>query len=149
MRIELDINETLIGKFTTGKRAYVVVGTDTAWGSVSKVALGASDISHSFPVTVVFADTKNILKPGMYVTVNVIVEEHENVLNVPIETVQFDETEASVYVVKDTKAVKTAVRTGIRNGTVFEILEGLSAGDNVVSRGISLVTDGATVKVVP
>jgi membrane fusion protein (multidrug efflux system) len=149
LRMELDINESLIGKFKTGMRAYVVVGADSVWGEISKVALGASDITHSFPVTTIFKDKGSILRAGMYVTVNVIVEEHKDVLHVPIETVQFDEEKPYVYVVRGKKAVKTAVSTGIRNGSVFEILNGITADDKVVSNGISLLTDGASVKVVP
>ncbi len=148
VRIELSINETVIQRYEEGQKAFVVLDADTLWGTVEKVALGADAMVHAFPVTTVFNNPDDRFKAGMFVMVNVIVEEHADALYVPIETVQFEQEETFVYVIQEDKAAKTLVETGIRNGASFEILRGLTAEDMVVVNGISLLSDGVKVKVV-
>jgi membrane fusion protein, multidrug efflux system len=44
------------------------------------------------------------------------------------------------------KAKRTPVKTGARDGNLVEILDGLKAGDQIVSEGVIKLSDGAQVR---
>jgi len=52
------------------------------------------------------------------------------------------------YVVEGTVAKRVEVQTGQESAKQIEITKGLAEGQNVVVKGVSLLTDGAKVNVV-
>ncbi|MEO9474474.1 MAG: efflux RND transporter periplasmic adaptor subunit [Cyclobacteriaceae bacterium] len=97
-------------------------------------------------------------RPGMTASVDIITERKKDVLSVPLaavttrkvkeeqgdenkykqeedeqeESISDQEIEEVVFVVKDMKAIKTKVETGISDFDNIEILNGLSDGDEIV-----------------
>ena len=88
------------------------------------------------------------LRPGLFAHVNLIVERRENALLlaeralVPIGNDQF------VFTIVDGKATRVKVRIGQRRGGQVEVVEGLSAGDRVVTDGQIKLNDGMPVMVI-
>lgn len=85
---------------------------------------------------------------GMYANLNVIISTRDNVLVVPYSALSTSNDVTSCYVVRDGKAVRTTVTTGIRESDKVEILTGLKAGDILVVRGQGLLSDGTPVRIV-
>lgn len=81
------------------------------------------------------AQTKGLLV-GYSADVEVLLERRDNVLRLPTATIQEG---GRVLLLKDGKLVETKVKTGLSNWEFTEILEGLNAGDLVVT---SLERDG-------
>jgi len=70
-------------------------------------------------------------------------------LMLPFAALRRDETGEYVFVVDDAgKARRTAVRTGMRQATAVEILDGVTAGTRVVTRGLLGLEDGMAVRTV-
>ncbi len=88
------------------------------------------------------------LRPGMFVRVRVIVGERANALLVPEEAIVPQGSEFFVYKVIDGQARRALVKIGVRRDARVEIVEGLVAGDQVVTAGMRLSRDGQPVKVV-
>ena len=95
-------------------------------------------------------------RPGMYASVNVLIENRSNVLAIdsalPIRNLQKN----IVYRVKkgnggDTPDTVEAVdvKMGVRFKSKVEILNGLNEGDEIVVVGQHRLTGGATVKILP
>lgn len=93
-------------------------------------------------------NTGGKLRPGMFVRVRVIVGERANALLIPEEAIVPQGSEFFVYKVIDGQARKVAVKIGVRRDARVEIVEGLAAGDQVVTAGMRLSRDGQAVKVV-
>jgi membrane fusion protein (multidrug efflux system) len=77
-------------------------------------------------------------RPGQFVSVRILVEEHADALAVPAKSVVHAEGEegASVSVVHGDKAARLAVKEGLREGDWEEVsAEGLRAGESVVTEG--------------
>jgi len=90
------------------------------------------------------------LRPGMFVRVRVIIGERSDALLVPEEAIVPAGDDFFVFKVADGKAMRVKVRPGVRRDGRVEIVEGLSAGDQVVTAGQQrLVRDGVPVRVVP
>lgn len=86
--------------------------------------------------------------PGTYVRVKLDFGEGELVgIPVPSEAVTLDANGAYVFVVKDGKAKKVDVQTGLRTPITVDVVQGLSAGDTVVASGLMNVRDGMGIEI--
>ena len=88
------------------------------------------------------------LKPGMFARVRLILAERNDALVVPEEAIVPQGAKVTVWKVVDGKAVRTEVKTGLRRAAKVEIVQGLQAGDIVVTAGqIRLSKDGTLVRI--
>ncbi|MFP3981991.1 MAG: efflux RND transporter periplasmic adaptor subunit [Desulfobacterales bacterium] len=86
--------------------------------------------------------------PGMFARLQIVLEKQDNAVVVPKEAV-FSTTEGkAVFVVKDRKAVKRPVETGIEEKTRIQVVSGVLAGDRVVVAGHANLKHGDVVRVV-
>jgi RND family efflux transporter MFP subunit len=99
-------------------------------------------------VTVVVDDRTRQLKPGMFTRVRIIYDTHEETLLVPKNAVVTEDSESSVFVVKEDTVSKRIVEIGYNNATHIEILSGLNVGDTIVTTGLSSLKDGSKVNIV-
>jgi membrane fusion protein (multidrug efflux system) len=86
------------------------------------------------------------LRPGMFVRVRLILEQRSNVLLIPEQALVPDAKAPYVFRVSDGKVTRTPVKPGIRRNAQVEIIEGLQAGDEVVTAGQLKLRDGASVR---
>ena len=85
----------------------------------------------TFPVRVAIADAPG-LRPGMNVSVRIIVAKRRNVVQIPLEAVSRDEDGAVVNVVSAAgKESPRTVRLGLASNKNVEIVKGLRPGDHV------------------
>jgi membrane fusion protein, multidrug efflux system len=92
-------------------------------------------------------NTSGQLRPGMFVRVRVIVGERGNALLVPEEAIVPQGEEFYVYKVVEGAAQRVPVKIGVRRDAMVEIVQGLAAGDQVVTAGMRLTRDGQPVRV--
>ncbi len=89
------------------------------------------------------------LKPGMFANVDVQIAEREAALSVPEAAMVYDRNGSYVWrVVEGSIAEKVPVRIGLRSGGTVEIVQGLQAGDAVISAGTHKVISGRKLRVV-
>lgn len=88
------------------------------------------------------------LRPGMFVRVQLLLDERKNAMMVPEESLVPVGDEQFVFRVTDGKAERVKVRTGLRRGGRVEIREGLAPGDTVVTAGQIKLRDGVPVRAV-
>jgi HlyD family secretion protein len=107
-------------------------------GKVTKIApLGVEkDNVTTFEVRVSIDNPGGELKANMTANAEILLDEHKGVLTVPENAVMYDaQKNASVDIpdknVKEGKH-KVAVKVGLSNGSVTEVLSGLKEGDQVV-----------------
>jgi membrane fusion protein, multidrug efflux system len=93
-------------------------------------------------------NTSGRLRPGMFVRVRVIVGERDGLL-VPEEAIVPQGEEFFVYKVVDGAARRVPVKIGVRRAAQVEIVQGVAAGDQVVTAGMRLSRDGQPVRVLP
>jgi membrane fusion protein (multidrug efflux system) len=92
-------------------------------------------------------NNKNILKPGMYATIDFLIDKHENVLTVPSDAVLKDINGNYLFIVKKGKAQRVDVKTGLTQNNLVEITKGLNDSDDVITTGQEFVKEGISVKV--
>lgn len=112
------------------------------------IAVGSqANPAGSFPVQfIVNNSNKNQLKSGMFGKVQLQQNIATEGLYIPVVLIQGSEENASVYVVKNNKAVlqKITIKTKIQDKVL--VTSGIKAGDILVSKGFINLFDGANVK---
>lgn len=96
------------------------------------------------------------LRPGMFVSVEVLLPETEGVLAIPSSAISYAPFGNSVYVVRDTQAAdgkpgkfveQQFVKLGPRRGDQVSILSGIKDGDEIVSSAVFKLRPSAPVQV--
>lgn len=98
-------------------------------------------------VTVEATEPPEQVRPGSFVTVNIVRVTHSDALLLPREAVLRELQKAHVYVAEDDVAEKRAVTLGLEEGELIEVLSGVAAGDRVIVTGQGGLKDGSAVKI--
>jgi membrane fusion protein (multidrug efflux system) len=83
------------------------------------------------------------LKPGMFANVDVQIAQRDHALIVPEAAMVYDRNGTYVWrMIEDDQAEKVPVEVGLRADGGVEIVDGISAGDTIVSAGTHKVLAG-------
>lgn len=98
-------------------------------------------------VRAVLQNSERKLRPGMLLKINLIQGRHQGLV-VPEEALFSVRKQHFVYALNpDDTVVKKAVRIGMRREGIVEIVDGISEGEQIISRGQQKVREGDVVKV--
>ena len=119
------------------------------YGKVGKIYPTIDPATRTFTVEVVVDNNYSTLRPGMFARVIVDFGSNNNVVIPDVAVVkQQGSGERFVYVLNaDGTVTYTKVVLGRRMGTEYEVLEGLSDGDRIVTGGQIRLKDGIKVTV--
>lgn len=151
VKVSINIPENLYPKVQVGMGVSVKLdayGEREFAGSVYRVNPTVDALSHTVGLEVRVPNGAGALRPGMFARVCLTFGQAERVLVPDMAVVQQRGTnEKYVYEVVDGAAVRRVVTLGRRVGAQFEILDGLSAGADVVVSGMRQLHDGCAVRV--
>jgi len=153
VEVHSPISETQIKDIYVGQSVRITLDAypDQVWEErISTINPTAREISRLFTIKIIVANPKLLLRPGMYARVEIIKDNHHNVLVLPQEAIVKDARgEPGVFLVSDTDTVTfTPVTPGIRKLGLVEILSELDQDCRVVVSGQNRLEDGSKVKVV-
>ena len=117
-------------------------------GKVSRINPALDAATRTFGVEITIPNGKERLRPGMYARATFSMGERENVM-IPDQALQKQtgSSERYVYVIKDGVAEYRFVKDGRRVGDKIEILEGLTAGEQVATTSFTRLFSGKKVEV--
>jgi len=112
--------------------------SDGSYGSSSSNKSSYSSSSSSSSAVYYYAqsivDNKDgILRIGMTTQNELLIANVEGAIIVPSIGIKKDENGTFVYVLKDGKPVKTAVKTGIKDNLDTQIISGINEGDEIIA----------------
>ena len=162
MRVIANVDEADIGEVKEGQRVTFTVDAfpeDTFQGFVSQVRQEAAAESNVVTYEVVISapneDLK--LKPGLTANVNIFTLEMKDILTIPNkalrftpneamlsegETIQNAEGKTKVWVKEGSVLKAMPVKTGLTNGTLTQVLEGLAPGTEIITEIQVVMPDG-------
>ncbi|MBP6689083.1 MAG: efflux RND transporter periplasmic adaptor subunit [Hyphomonadaceae bacterium] len=152
IKLDFTITETQIARIVPGVQ---LVARTTAYpgrdftGSIASVDSRIDPATRTVRIRAILPNDDGTLRPGMLMTVDVRSNPRE-ALAIP-EIAILDQIDgAYVYRVaarENAQAVELVrIRTGQRGGGMAEVLEGLNAGDRVITEGVQSVRPGQTVQ---
>jgi membrane fusion protein (multidrug efflux system) len=147
----LHVPEREMSKLRVGQPAALTVDAiagENFSGRIARVSPVVDPTTGTIKVTVEVRDPSRQLKAGMFGRVNIVHDVHTNTLLVPKSAVIAEDAEAAVFVVQDSVAYRKLVKTGYVNGANIEVLEGLKAGEKIVTTGQGSLKDSSKVEIV-
>ncbi|MDQ0048909.1 RND family efflux transporter MFP subunit [Paenibacillus polymyxa] len=146
---KVNVSESELLKMQVGSS--VTVGVDSLnkriEAKVSAVNPVMDNDLKAYPVEISVPNGSGELKSGMVVTVYMKSEAPKNIL-VSQDAITEQAGKKYAYVVEGTVAKRVEVQTGQESAKQVEVTKGLAEGQNVVVKGVSLLTDGAKINVV-
>jgi membrane fusion protein (multidrug efflux system) len=169
VRIEAEVSTDVARELNPGARVFLAEAGDeggepvnlkgaevppstTREGTLRRVSLGADPVTRLHLVEAVVANPGARLRPGEYVTLNVLVREVGPTRIAPRAALLTDRSPepgdaVPVYALEDDIARLRTVQVGTVSEDDVEIREGLEAGDRVVTFGANRLQDGAKIKI--
>jgi membrane fusion protein (multidrug efflux system) len=146
------VSERYLPKLVPGKTP-VQIKTDAYpedefEGTVYRVGVAVDAVTRTGEVEIRVPNTDGKLKPGMFARMTIAVSQRENAVVVPDSSLIRTGEETYVFVVNNGKTHRCKVKLGLSQGQFQEVLEGVSAGDMVVTHGQTQLKDGQIVEVV-
>ena len=103
---------------------------------ITYVSASIDPITHRLPIHAEIANPDGILKPEMFASFRIITGEASQAPSVPEQAIVYDPDGAHVWLVGPDKTLLVRkVKLGRQDGGQLEVLEGLKAGDTVVTTG--------------
>ena len=152
MKLDFRVPETYLARLAVDQRLAARVDAypeQSFEGTIYAIEPALDEETRTVLLRARLPNPDNKLRPGLFARVSLILERRENTLVVPEQAIVPVGQTTFVYRVADGKAVMTPVKLGLRRPGLVEILEGLSAGDLVVTDGQLKIRDGAAVQVLP
>lgn len=95
--------------------------------------------------TIVSLEKGSDLRPGIYVEAQILVDDREKVVSVPVEVLRREGGENFVFVLSGDIVERRAVEVGGAQGGLVEIPSRLYPGEEVILEGVESLYDGARV----
>lgn len=141
MGAHVNIHESQVKKVKLGQRALVRVDAEPGKfleARVAELALLPDSASTRYtpnvkvyPCTIHIDGTHDWLKPGMNAKVDVIVDDLDDVLFVPVQSIEVENDRHFCYVNAGGKLERREITTGVFNDEFIEVRKGLDAGESV------------------
>jgi membrane fusion protein (multidrug efflux system) len=152
IKLEFAVPETVLAQLALGLN---VIGRTSAYpgrifeGKVSVIDTRIDPATRAVRVNALFDNKDEILKPGLFLNVDLALSRRENAILIREEALLAEGLRQFVFVVEGDRVKRREVRLGVRLQGEVEIVQGLTAGALVIVRGVQRVRDGQSVNTRP
>jgi len=149
VKIEFSIPEKYREKAKKGTMIkFTVEGIDSIFtGQVYATEPKIDPSTRNVILRAVCSNPRNILVPGSFAKVVIVLESFADALVIPSESVIPQLNSEKVYICSNGKAVSRIVTTGIRTERGIQITKGISTGDTVILTGLLQLREGLDIRV--
>ena len=124
--------------------------TQVATGTLQTIDNAIDTTTGTVKLRAQFANADDALFPQQFVNAQLLVQTIKGAVTAPVAAIQQGAPGAFVYLVKpDSTVAVTTVKTGVSDGGMIQITDGLKAGDQVVVDGSDRLRDGAKITIPP
>lgn len=135
-KIKSSIDNKYVEDLKTGGDVFAIVENARLKGKIGSVSPVLTDKKINFDVFLEYSDFKKLI-PNMEVELMIITHQRDSVLRIEKGAAFNKNKYQDVYVVRNGKAMKVRVETGLVGTDYIEILSGLDKGDRVIISDVS------------
>lgn len=150
MKLDFSVPEVFLATLKPGLE---ITATSEAYpgktfkGRIDSVDSRIDPVSRSIQMRALLSNADNMLKPGLLMQVKLEKSPRQSIM-APEEAIISNGPQSFVFIIKDDKsAERRAVLLGGRQFGAVEILEGVRAGEQIVTHGINRLRPGVTVTI--
>lgn len=115
-------------------------------GSISRITGTLDPATRTMLIEADFKNNDGRLRPGMFATARIAVEQHDNATLIPVAGLVKEKTNSFVFKHVNGQAIKTAVKPGFNDGVNVEVPE-LKADDVILLPGTTALADKQAVNI--
>lgn len=140
VNVKSETGETVKGEVTF----IAAVATASSSLDISSLMGGSAGASGGIEAIVSVEKPDSGIIIGLDADISIDVEEKQKCITVPVESIQYDDNHAYVYVYNAQEGTisRKTVETGIFDGTYYEILSGIKAGETIIRTPVATMADG-------
>jgi membrane fusion protein, multidrug efflux system len=148
LKLDFSVPEKYSRQIKTGTDVkFTIQGDDKKYDAiVMATEEGIDAVTRNLKVRAVVNVNNTSFVPGAFANVELRLDENKNALMVPTQSIIPSERNKQLIVAKFGKAKFVTVKTGIRQASMIEVLDGISSGDTVVTTGILFIKSGVNLK---
>lgn len=118
-------------------------------GEVTRISPVVDPATGTFRVTAEISDPEKVLKPGLFGRVDILYDMRRNVPLVPRAAIITEDEASHVFVVGEgDNVLRRPVKLGYERDGKVEIMDGVTAGEKVVTAGKGSLSEGSHVEVI-
>jgi RND family efflux transporter MFP subunit len=148
LKLRTAVQERFAGVITPGQEVQFRVASfgDTVFkGKLAYVSPAVDQTMRSFQVEAIVANDDRRLKPGFFAKGIIQTVKDEGVLAVPDTAVSTLAGVSSVYVIRNNKVTQQQVTLGVRQGELWEVLDGLKGDETLANSRLNELATGMAV----
>jgi len=149
LRMRIDVPEQSISNIKIGQSVSITASSyaDRSFnGRIARISPNVTTTSRTLTVEAEVENNENLLKPGQFATVRVLLPQSDPVTLVPQRAVKTEGEASRVYVIKDGRAQERVVQIGDKEGDLVEIKNGVAPDETIATSNVEQLKDGMEVK---
>jgi membrane fusion protein (multidrug efflux system) len=149
MKVDFSVPQKYFGLVKEGKTIFVKLSaTGKVYnGRIYAVEPKIDQNTRTVQARALVPNDRGELTPGAYVEIDIVLENLDQSILIPSETLIPDFEGEKVFIYKNGKAVPKIVVTGIRTEKEIQITSGLNAGDSLIVSGIIQLKPNGPVRI--
>jgi membrane fusion protein (multidrug efflux system) len=117
-------------------------------GRVERISPTLDPATGTFKATIEVLDPARQLKPGMFARIGIVLERRPQALRIPRGAIVEAEGSPTVFITNGDKAEQRAIRTGLTNAGLIEVVEGLTGDERIVVVGQNGLKSGSAIRLI-
>ena len=150
MKIKFDLPETnltFLKKNLSFEATSDVIKGKIFKGNIDYIDSRIDEQSRTIRVYAILNNADNVLRPGLFMKIKLVLQEKENAFLIPEEALLSINKKHYVYIAEGDNAKIKEVSIGIRMNQFIEIEKGLDINDKVIVLGHEKLRDGSKIKI--
>jgi RND family efflux transporter MFP subunit len=152
VRIFVDVPELEAGMVNKDDAALInlqAIGGKEVQGKVTRTSWDLNPANRSLRTEIDVENPELLLRPGMFASVNILLEERSDALTLPVTAIVRDATGDYCCQVVSGRIQRMPLVLGLRVGKEIEVLSGLQGTEDVVLLRADALKDGEPVELLP
>lgn len=150
MYMEIELPENTISKVNVGQNVLITnynIKSDTLEGKVTQLSPAINEETRTFSGFITINNPELKLRPGMFAKGDIITQQKDSVLAIKKEIISSRRNQAVVYAVERNMAIEKYITTGISDDVYIEVVNGLTEGEKIVTKGYEWLRNRSRVKI--
>ncbi len=148
LRLRADIPESSSAAVSKGQTMTLTVEAlagRTFSGRIVRISPSLNEQTRALTVEAEVNNSGNLLRPGMFAKSQLITAKNSSAVLIPAKAVLTAAGLSKVFVIENGKAVERIVKTGVTDGDLIEIVEGVKDGEVVAASNLDKLQTGTVV----
>jgi RND family efflux transporter MFP subunit len=148
LRIRVHLPENVARKVAAGQRVLVSPEAmdETCEATVERISPVVDPATSTVRLTLLISDEQDGMRVGGFAKVRITTDRHHDALAIPKRALVEEGSLRSVFIAEADTVRKVEIRTGLYDESHVEVLEGLEAGDHIVTMGQGGLRTGSVIK---